>query len=687
MTSLQLWLTPDVTRAVALAILHFLWQGVALAALASAAMALSRNAATRYAIAVAVMALMFAAPALTFVVLHQRAAASAASGTDGHAGSANTMASDSLPARVSTRGVPQRSSIPTSPGYLSWLVEAWLAGVALLSLRPAAGFFALQRLRRMQATPVSELIRARCLSLQNTLGVRRLIRYCESVELKTPAVVGWFRPVVFLPLCAISGLSVDQLDAIVAHELAHIKRLDAFVNLFQIATETLLFYHPAVWWLSSRIRAERENCCDDVAIAVCGNATAYARALASMAESHAAPAMAMAANRSPLVARVARILGAAKSQAGIRGASLFASALCLSLSLLAGHALFGANQTADAPPRPPIPAETPASPTTPQSPDAVIVIHGSPAAPLAPLTPTSELPRSPQPAPIPEVAITAVTAIDDQDAPAPEKAPLAQVNPKSSYIESLKAAGLINLDIDQIIALKIQGVTSDYVRSLIAAGVKPDADEIVAFKIQGVTSDYLKGLSDAGVKVAIDEALAMKIQGVTPEYIRELRISVPDIASDDILAMKIQGVSPDYIRELRASFPNIASDNILAMKVQGVTPEYAKELRDVTGLKLDADELIAMKVQGVTAAYIRDMKALGLQLDADTIIGMKVQGVTPEYAKSLQSAGLHFDADELIGAKIQGITPEFIAQARSHGFKDLDLDKLMRLKHSGVLDQ
>ena len=369
MTSLQLWLTPDVTRAVALAILHFLWQGVALAALASAAMALSRNSATRYAIGVAVLALMFAAPALTFLVLQQRAMASANGELATWKGAANTLTSDSLAAKVSTPVNPRRNHFPASSGYLAWLVEAWLAGVALLSLRPAAGFFALQRLRRKQAAPVSELVHARCLSLQNTLGLQRLIRYCESVELEAPAVVGWFRPVVFLPLCAISGLSVDQLDAIVAHELAHIKRLDAFVNLFQIATETLLFYHPAVWWLSSRIRAERENCCDDVAIAVCGNAAAYARALASMAESHAAPAMAMAANRSPLVARVARILGAAKSQAGIRGASLFASTLCLSASLLAGHALFGANQTTPAAPQPPAPVAVPASPTMPQSPD------------------------------------------------------------------------------------------------------------------------------------------------------------------------------------------------------------------------------------------------------------------------------------------------------------------------------
>jgi beta-lactamase regulating signal transducer with metallopeptidase domain len=656
MTSWQLWLTPDITRAVALAILHFLWQGLALAALASAAMALSQNAATRYAIAVGVLALMFAAPGLTFIVLQQRAVESANGALATRSGAANTLTSDSLAAKVSTPASPLRNNIPASAGYLAWLVEAWLAGVALLSLRPAAGLFALQRLRREQAAPVSEEIRARCLSLQKILGVQRLIRYCASLELKAPAVIGWFRPVVFLPLSAVSGLSVDQLDAVVAHELAHIKRLDAFVNLFQIAAETLLFYHPAVWWLSDHIRAERENCCDDVAIAVCGNAAEYARALASMAECHAVPEMAMAANRRPLVARVTRILGAAKSQAGIGGTSLFASALCLSVSLLAGHALFGANQTTAAAPRPPVPAETPASPTAPQNPDAVIVIPGSPTAPPAPV---SELPPHPQIAPVLEVAIAAVATIVDQDVAAPEKAPPAQTNPKSSYIESLRAAGLTNLDIDQIIALKIQGVTAEYVRSLVAAGVKPDADEIVAMKIQGITSDYLKGLTDAGVKVAIDEALAMKIQGI----------------------------SPDYIRELRVSFPDIAADDILAMKIQGVTPEYVKELRNASDLKLDADEIIAMKIQGVSAPYIRNLKALGMQLDADTIIGMKVQGVTPEYAKALQSAGLHFDADELIGAKVQGLTPEFIAQARSHGFKDLNLDKLIRLKQSGVLDQ
>jgi bla regulator protein blaR1 len=683
MTSLQLWLAPDVTRAVALAILHFLWQGLAVAALASVAMALARSAATRYAIGVAMLALMIAAPGLTFLALRQQASAPAPTALPRMANSARLAPAGSQPLEISLAETPSRNNSRLPPGNLSLLVEAWLVGVALLSLRPAAGFFILERLRHNQATPVSDALRARCLSLQQTLGVQRLIRYCESITLKAPAVVGWFRPVMFLPLSAITGLSVDQLDAVIAHELAHIKRLDAFVNLFQIATETLLFYHPAVWWLSNRVRAERENCCDDVAIAICGNAAVYARALASMAESQAAPAMAMAANRNPLTARVARILGAAKSQAGLRGASLAASALCLSLSLLAGHALFGANQTAATaatPPRPSTSAALPDLPALAQIPNnAVITVHPSPAAAPALAQPS-------EPSAVSEAAPEAVAvAVADQDNPSPEKAAPSS-DPKGSYIDSLKAAGLPNLTIDELIDLKVQGVTADYVRSMIAAGVKPEVDEIVGMKIQGVTPEYLKTLRDLGLKLEADEALAMKIQGVTSDYVRNLRTTFPQIPADDILAMKIQGVKPEYVKGLQdASGLKIDAEESLAMKIQGVSPEYIRDLKAL-GLQLDSDAIIGMKVQGVTPDYAKALQAAGLHLDADTIIGMKVQGVTPDYVKALQAAGFHLDADDLIGAKVQGITPEFIELARKHGFTNLTLDKLMQLKHSGVLD-
>ena len=146
-------------------------------------------------------------------------------------------------------------------------------------------------------------------------------------------------------------------------------------------------------------------------------------------------------------------------------------------------------------------------------------------------------------------------------------------------------------------------------------------------------------------------------------------------------------MTPEYVKQLHEMGFDTDAGSVLAMKVQGVTGEHAREMRSVTDPKLSGRELIAMRVQGVTPEYVRELKAMGFQLDTGDVIAMKVQGVTAEYVKGLQSAGLKLDAHGVIGAKVQGITPEFIEKARSHGFQDLSIDKLMMLKHSGVLDE
>jgi hypothetical protein len=474
------------------------------------------------------------------------------------------------------------------------MVQLWLAGVAIFSLRSAGGFFLLERIRRRQSVPVDSKLREVCMTLQQRLGLARVIRYAQCEWLDAPAVIGWFRPIVFLPLTALTGLSELQLQVVIAHELAHIKRLDSFVNAFQVVVETLLFYHPAVWWLNKRIRLERENCCDDTAIALCGNPVEYARALTLMEQWRVAPALAMAANRGPLSARITRLLGISNLRSGIRGIGLTASVLCLTVALVAGNAIFGiahkANaQTAVTPPVPP----TPVKPATP-------------APPTVPSTPASK--------------------------PSPARPPHEPVEPvlAGSYIEGLKAVGLGEITVDELIALKVQGVTPEYVRDLRATGVKVTDDEIIAMKVQGVNADYARGMQAAGLHPDADELIAMKVQGVTPEYVRGL---------------KEQGVE--------------TSEN----------------------------EIIGMRVQGVTPEYVRDIRALGLKPTADEIISMRVQGVTPEYIKALQSAGFKFDVDQVVGAKVQGITPEFIEKAKKHGFQNLTLDKLIQMRHLGILDR
>jgi len=476
-----------------------------------------------------------------------------------------------------------------------------------LGLRTAGGPFLIERMRRKEIKPVVGELYERCLALQRRMGLDRVIQYCECHRLDAPAVLGWFRPVVLLPVRALTGLTEEQIEAVIAHELAHIRRLDCFVNLFQIAAETLLFYHPAVWWVSQRIRAERENCCDDEAISVCGDAVNYARALALMEEWRTAPALMMAANRSPLAERVVRLLGWNGAAGRIRVAGLAGSLVCLVGALLAGNAFLGVAHAA---------LGASASPKQEQGSSSVIVVRPEPA--LA----KERTAQAAKPS-----GTTAAKAQTNKDKD--QRTASKEQNKKESYLDAMEAAGFKNLTVDELISMKIQGVTPGYVKEMHELGLQPTPDELVG--------------------------------------------------------MRVQGITPEYIREMRKFDSSLNVDELIGMKVQGVTPEYIREFHEL-GLQPSADDVIGMKVQGVTPEYVREMRSTGLKPNTDELIGMKVQGITPEYVKSMQAAGFKdLDCDELIGAKVQGITPEFIEKARKHGFQNLTLDKLMALKHADIL--
>ena len=587
------WLSPTAMHSLGWTLVHFLWQGTALAAVAAAAMVLCRRAATRYVVGVGALCLMLLAPFATFFFLERPASTEPArfSASVAQVWPATNGANESPASKRSSSGSP-------SPDVFPWLIEGWLIGVAFFSLRTAGGFLVLERQQRRQSTPVSGKLLAICLQLQHRLGLSRVIRFSECTWLQTPAVIGWFRPVVLLPLTALTGLSEDQLHAVIAHELAHIQRLDAFVNVFQVCVETLLFYHPAVWWLNKRIRAEREHCCDDMAIALCGNAFEYARALTLMEEWRSAPAFAMAANGGPLSERIARLLGLRPVPNATRRVGLTASIFCVGAALVAGNALLGI-----AYPKP-------------------IAYASGGLLPRPALSVTAVMSQA-------QPAAQAAATRAAKPSPAQTSQRAEQTTTGESYIDALKSVGLTELTPDELVALKIQGVTPEYVRGMRELGLHPDADGLVG----------------------------LKVQGVTPEYIQELRAL---------------GFNPD-------------EEQIIGLKVQGVTADYVRELKEV-GIQGDADTIIGLKVQGVTPTYVRDIRALGLNPTAEEVIGMKVQGVTSEYVKALQTAGFNPSVDDVVSAKIQGLTPEFIETARKHGFQNLTIEKLIELKNMGVLE-
>ena len=192
---------------------------------------------------------------------------------------------------------------------LPWLVSLWFMGLFVLSLRLMGGWVYIQYIKKWKTKRVPRIWDEQLTRLSRQLQIRRSVRLLESALIEVPTVIGWLRPVILMPIWTLTGLSPQQIEAILVHELVHIRRYDYLVNLMQTLLETLLFYHPATWWISHRIRVEREYCCDDVTVAFCGDALTYTRALTEMEERRGPPLrLAVAASAHPLLGRIRRLV-------------------------------------------------------------------------------------------------------------------------------------------------------------------------------------------------------------------------------------------------------------------------------------------------------------------------------------------------------------------------------------------
>lgn len=204
--------------------------------------------------------------------------------------------------------------------WLGSIVAIWAIGVAFLCTRLLTSWLSLRRLVAAAYPPADKAILTRFERLTERVQVRRPVVLLETTALVVPMVVGWIKPIVIVPTAMLSGMTTIQVEAILAHELAHILRHDYALNVAQNFIETIFFYHPAVWWISQQIREERENCCDDVATTICGSPTEYVRALTALEQlrSHASPIV-VSAKGGTLLKRVRRILNvdAAPQRSGL----------------------------------------------------------------------------------------------------------------------------------------------------------------------------------------------------------------------------------------------------------------------------------------------------------------------------------------------------------------------------------
>jgi beta-lactamase regulating signal transducer with metallopeptidase domain len=293
-------------------LVHFLWQGTLIAVVLACVLALlhKRSAQLRYVICCFALGLMIIAPLITLKQLSY-------SGTHVEPKAAPTIPDRLLlPVAHSLRlhDSQLQGFIAAMDRAMPLLLALWLTGVVILLVRLGIGLLVTSRMKRIGVRPTSAELERSLQLLLHRLSVARPVRLVYSALVQVPTVIGWLSPVILIPVGFLTGLSAVQVEAILVHELAHIRRHDYLVSVLQAIAEAALFYHPAVWWVSKRIRTEREHCCDDLAVATVGSPILYARALSLLEERRSErSSIVLAANGGVLTMRIQRILGLAKS--------------------------------------------------------------------------------------------------------------------------------------------------------------------------------------------------------------------------------------------------------------------------------------------------------------------------------------------------------------------------------------
>jgi GWxTD domain-containing protein len=279
-------------------LLHSLWEGAVVALALALILPIVRSSRLRYGFASGAMLVLLGGLAITFARLMPAPIV--------HISLTGPRYATPLPPGL---GAAPPTPLPTrATDELAWLAPFWMAGVVLFYLRGMTSWMAARRLRRSGVCCAANVWQARLTRLKQQLQVTRPVMLLESCLAEVPVVVGYVRPMILMPVGLLAGLPVAQVEAILLHELAHIRRYDYVVNLMQVFVEGLLFYHPAVWWISGVMRAERENCCDDLVVAVTGGALEYAAALTAL-ETRRGPREVLAVTGGNLVSRIQRLLG------------------------------------------------------------------------------------------------------------------------------------------------------------------------------------------------------------------------------------------------------------------------------------------------------------------------------------------------------------------------------------------
>jgi beta-lactamase regulating signal transducer with metallopeptidase domain len=585
-------------EATAWTLIHFCWQAALIAGIyrvAGFAFA-RRTSQARYVLALSAMILTLAAAMFTFAwEMRSPASPSFAAGYT----TVNNALTGGGSQRIQAPGITSAAQAASSSEHtiplanvMGWIDAIWVMGVLALSVRGAGGWWIIHRLRATALPQAPESVQIAFRRIASALGLRRTILLRVSSAITGPVTVGAVRAMVLLPVSSLTMLTPEEIEVVLAHELAHVRRADFFWNLVQTVVETLFFFHPAVWWISGRVRHERELCCDDLALKICPNPVIYASALFHLEEHRSRQlhlSMALDGHQSPqtLRMRIARILGesmplnAGRSLRPFSAAAVFAAVVVLLV------------------PAPQVIAGL--GPKVLKSPAASITSSSTPSAIVTTTQSARSKPRAGMVASPPRVSNPEPIQIAQAEPKSDAPAPAASNAPKSTYMDRMKSAGY-DVDLDKMIAMKIQGVTPEYAHAMSQLGFgKLSADDLVACKIHGVTPEAIAEFKKQGLEVAsIQDAISYRIFNVTPEFTEGMtKAGFKNLDSKKLLALRVQGVTPEYAQSIAKQYPGATVDDVIKTKIFNINGDFIAQAKAHGFNSVSLDKLVQLRISGV----------------------------------------------------------------------------------------
>lgn len=621
----------------------------------------------------------------------------------------NINLSKAIPANLLTKSLPSEQAVKGFQQqfqeyfgrHLPLIVTIWLLGVVLLTLKFIGSLLYAQRMKHYRTAPLSEEWLERMRDLAAKIGVnpylRSSIELVESALTRVPLVIGSLKPVILLPVGMLSGLTTEQVEMVLAHELAHIARRDYLINILQSLLDIIFFFHPAMWWLSRVIRDEREHCCDDLAVTAFGNSNVLAHALVTLQDKifessfGLQPAMAATGRgEGQLLRRIKRLMGLSTTRTRVSSGTVIACLLLCTVSVSAGIILRPVVERTAA-------ATMSAAVGFVEKPLATVFISDN--------KPTDSTRRSAVrsatdgrwKAKFRDNSVALMMQIPDKDE-------LQMIENSDEdwfwgrgWNNSFYSSTLVYSEFEQLTATrarqngelrfmmkKPQGTftftgigkngrgagtytfTPDpaYIKTLETQGFKDvHPADLQQLAYTDIKPEQLKELG--GLGLTLDETISLSVRGIKAEYVKTAKQA--GLNAEEIEDYGVRGIKPDYVKTMKAA--GFEKDDIEDIGVRGISAEKAIEMKKAG---FDGDEIADFGVRGIKADYVKAMKEAGFSKDDIEDIG--VRGISVEKAVDLKKAG--FTADEIEDFGVRGIKADYAKAMKEAGFSKDDIEDI-----------